>query len=145
MEKREIKLAGNKHSWTLAAICHHERTISRREFGRGRATCLATHSEFKIRKPWLLQSVTFPVNQSEGSRRVSIPEKHIKLSNTDADSLLIGTNTAKVMEPWQIISSHGENPYAVQALLGWVINCPLRRGSAKDNSKPLTPLSTGFH
>lgn len=40
--------------------------------------------------------------------------------------LLIGTNASKVIEPWEIINSQGERPYAVRTLVGWVINGPLK-------------------
>nr|XP_054593643.1 uncharacterized protein LOC129160669 [Nothobranchius furzeri] len=41
--------------------------------------------------------------------------------------LLIGTNASKLIEPWEVINSQGEGPYAIRSLLGWVVN-----GSAKD-------------
>lgn len=48
--------------------------------------------------------------------------------------LLIGTNASKIIEPWEIINSQGEGPYAVRTLVGWVVNGPLRHGkSAVDN------------
>lgn len=43
---------------------------------------------------------------------------------------MIGTNASKVMEPWEVINSRGEGPYAVRTLLGWVINRPLQGNSA---------------
>ncbi|KAL2098438.1 hypothetical protein ACEWY4_007645 [Coilia grayii] len=47
----------------------------------------------------------------------------VKIPQLDADiELLIGTNAAKVMEPWKIINSRGTGPYAVTTSLGWVIN-----------------------
>ncbi len=35
------------------------------------------------------------------------------------------------MEPWEIINSQGEGPYAVRTLLGWVVNGPLRGGEPR--------------
>lgn len=40
--------------------------------------------------------------------------------------LLIGTNASKLMEPWEVINSHEDGPYAVKTVLGWVINGPLQ-------------------
>lgn len=41
----------------------------------------------------------------------------------DADiGLLIGSNIPKAMEPWRIINSQGEGPYAVKTTLGWTIH-----------------------
>lgn len=30
-----------------------------------------------------------------------------------------------MLEPWEVINSHGSGPYAIRTLLGWVINGPL--------------------
>jgi len=45
--------------------------------------------------------------------------------------LLIGTNAPKLMDPWEIINSQGEGPYAVRTQLGWVVNGPLRGGEPR--------------
>ena len=42
--------------------------------------------------------------------------------------LLIGVNVPKAMEPWDVISSADEGPFAVKTVLGWVINGPLDIG-----------------
>lgn len=45
------------------------------------------------------------------------------IPHLDADiELLLGTNAAKVMEPWEVINSEGNGPYAVRTPLGWVVN-----------------------
>lgn len=55
---------------------------------------------------------------------------NINLHDVDSNvDLLIGTNAAKVMEPWEVINSQGEGPYAVRRV-GWVINGPLRGGGS---------------
>lgn len=47
----------------------------------------------------------------------------VKIPQLDADiELLIGTNAAKLMEPWKVINSRGNGPYAVNTPLGWVVN-----------------------
>ena len=53
-------------------------------------------------------------------KKVSIPEIDGNIE------LLIGMNASKIMEPWEIINSQGEGPYAVKTLVGWVVNGPLR-------------------
>ena len=53
-------------------------------------------------------------------QKVNIPEIDANIE------LLIGTNASKIMEPWEIINSQGEGPYAVKTLVGWVVNGPLR-------------------
>ena len=40
--------------------------------------------------------------------------------------ILIGGNAWNTMEPWKIVNSIGDGPYAVYTLLGWVVNGPVR-------------------
>lgn len=42
-------------------------------------------------------------------------------------ALLIGCDVYKAMEPWEVIHSEDDGPYAVRTVLGWVINGPLKR------------------
>ncbi|XP_072768487.1 uncharacterized protein [Nerophis lumbriciformis] len=52
---------------------------------------------------------------------------HITLPEIDSDiDLLIGTNASKVLEPWEVVNSQEDGPYAVRTLLGWVIYGPLK-------------------
>lgn len=56
--------------------------------------------------------------------------------------LLIGTNASKIIEPWEIINSQGEGPYAVKTLVGWVVNGPLKYGKpAVDNDCQSTTVN----
>lgn len=49
----------------------------------------------------------------------------VEIPVIDADlELLIGTNVPKVMEPWEVVHSMGDGPYAVRTLLGWVVSGP---------------------
>ena len=53
----------------------------------------------------------------------------VKLPSISAKvELLIGINAPKLLEPWEVINSQGEGPYAVRTQLGWVVNGPLRGG-----------------
>ncbi|KAI3375568.1 hypothetical protein L3Q82_003880 [Scortum barcoo] len=53
--------------------------------------------------------------------------RDIELPQINADiGLLIGCNVHKAMEPWEIIHSEDDGPYAVRTILGWVLNGPLR-------------------
>ena len=47
--------------------------------------------------------------------------------------LLIGANAPKALEPWKIVNSEGNGPYAVQTRLGWVINGPLGQEDSDDS------------
>lgn len=46
---------------------------------------------------------------------------------------LIGANAYKAMEPWEIINSQNNGPYAVKTVLGWVINGPISRCQEKES------------
>lgn len=57
--------------------------------------------------------------------------QEIKVKEIDADvDLLIGVNVPKAMEPWRVINSQENGPYAVRTLLGWVVNGPLNVSTA---------------
>lgn len=59
--------------------------------------------------------------------------KDVQLTTIKADiGLLIGANAPWALEPWRIIHSQGDGPYAVQTRLGWLINGPLSGGSPTD-------------
>lgn len=46
---------------------------------------------------------------------------------------LFGVNALKIMALYQIISSQGNGPYAVETLLGWVVKSPLNASTAMDD------------
>ncbi|KAK0147979.1 hypothetical protein N1851_012346 [Merluccius polli] len=55
--------------------------------------------------------------------------KEVRLPQIDADvEILIGVNAHSAMEPWKIIHSQDDGPYAeAYATLGWVVNGPLKK------------------
>lgn len=86
-----------------------------------------------IALPDVYTQTSMPVNkhkiptQSEVSKWLYL--KGVLLPTIEADiGLLIATNASKLLEPWEIINSQGDGPYAVRTLLGWVVNGPLRGG-----------------
>ena len=64
------------------------------------------------------------------------PHLHdIDLNVMDCEvGLLIGVNVPKAMEPWDVIPSVDNGPFAVRTLLGWVINGPLDLSSNDENN-----------
>ena len=65
----------------------------------------------------------------------------IQLKEIEADiELLIGTDVPQAMEPWNIINSHKNGPYAVQTLLGWVVTGPLSVESAAEHAGPIAEI-----
>ncbi|XP_024123270.2 uncharacterized protein LOC112143483 [Oryzias melastigma] len=71
------------------------------------------------------------------------PHLHgVQLPKIQADvGLLIGCDVYKAMEPWDIIHSVDNGPYAVRTVLGWVINGPLRDGNVNISSENDHPVS----
>ncbi|TKS65758.1 hypothetical protein D9C73_028515 [Collichthys lucidus] len=62
----------------------------------------------------------------------------VKIPHLDADiELLIGTNAAKLMEPWEVINSKGSGPYAVKTPLGWVVNGLMQEAICKGQGSHL--------
>lgn len=59
----------------------------------------------------------------------------MKLTGID---LLIGTDSPKVLEPWELVNSQGEGPYAMKTLLGWVFYGPLRGSNDSRDSNNST-------
>ncbi|XP_039509456.1 uncharacterized protein LOC120464180 [Pimephales promelas] len=54
----------------------------------------------------------------------------VSIPNIDSNvDLLIGANNSKAMEPWYIINSQQDGPYAVKTALGWVVNGPIKKES----------------
>ena len=53
--------------------------------------------------------------------------RDVRLPSINADiGLLIGNNVPKASEPWTVVNSQGDGPYAVRTLLGWSVNGPLK-------------------
>lgn len=75
------------------------------------------------------------VSQEELSQWPYLSDVQIPCIESNVD-MLIGTNVPKVLEPWEVVNSQGNGPYAVKTVLGWVVNGPLRDGENK--------LKTGF-
>lgn len=93
-----------------------------------------------ITLPDVYTQTSMPVNknniptQNEISRWSYLKGVSLPAINSDV-GLLIGTNASKVLEPWEIINSCNEGPYAVRTLLGWVVNGPLSgTGSGSESS-----------
>lgn len=57
---------------------------------------------------------------------------HISKIEANVD-LLIGTDAPKILEPWEVIHSHGRGPYAIRTVLGWVVNGLLNK--TRDSSR----------
>lgn len=95
-----------------------------------------------IELPEVYTQESIPVSRSNIPRQQDIEKwEHlnaVSIPELDAEvGLLIGTNAAMLMEPWEIINSKNNGPYAVRTLLGWVINGPLRARNGDQRSYPI--------
>ena len=67
---------------------------------------------------------------------------HIDIPSLDADTgILIGNNVPRAVEPWEVINSEGDGPYAVRTLLGWCVNGPLRGVAASLSDDKIPAVS----
>ena len=66
----------------------------------------------------------------------------IPLEHIDAEvGLLIGINVPRAMEPWEVVGSIDNSPFAVKTLLGWVINGPLDVSSQENTTSTCNSIS----
>ena len=83
-----------------------------------------------VELPPVLSQETLPVSKREIISNEDLKQwsylKGLYLPRIDSDiGLLIGINASKVMEPYEVIPSEGDGPFAVCTKLGWVVNGPL--------------------
>ncbi|XP_056001985.1 uncharacterized protein LOC125664373 [Ostrea edulis] len=91
-----------------------------------------------IELPPVFTQSTLPVSKKDVISLEDVkrwPHLHgVELNVIDCDiGLLIGVNVPKALEPWEIIPSASNGPFAVKTLLGWVINGPLEVITNNDN------------
>ena len=91
-----------------------------------------------ISLPAVLTQVSLPVSREHVPSQEDI-ERWPHLSPVVVSSLqagvdlLIGNNVPKATEPWEVINSVNDGPYAVRTVLGWSINGPLRSPTGSDD------------
>lgn len=73
--------------------------------------------------PNIYTQKTMPVNTANIIKQKDLTQwpylEHIEIPEIDSNvELLIGTNASKLLEPWEIVNSQGEGPFAVKTLLG---------------------------
>ncbi|KAL7883055.1 hypothetical protein SRHO_G00007130 [Serrasalmus rhombeus] len=125
---RKLNLAGAKTNILLRTL-GQERTVSTFSF-KGLQISGLTQETF-LDLPEVFTEKTMPVSRNNILIQEDLEEwaylKDINIPSLEADvELLIGTNAQKLMEPWEVINSHGEGPYAIRTLLGWVVSGPLK-------------------
>ena len=84
-----------------------------------------------IELPDVYTQKEMPVTKEDIPRQEYIDQwpylKDVRLPQIDAGiRLIIGNNVPKAVEPWQVVNSQEDGPYAIRTLLGWAVNGPLR-------------------
>lgn len=87
-----------------------------------------------IQLPDVFTQRTIPVHKGNIPQQKDLERwpylKEVCLPSIKAEiGLLIGANVPEVMEPWQVISSRDNGPFAVRTKLGWTVNGPLRNSN----------------
>lgn len=72
------------------------------------------------------------ITQKELCKWSYLDKVRIPYIQADVD-LLIGMNASDVIEPYEIINSHGNGPFAIKTLLGWVVNGTMVGNSDRKN------------
>lgn len=88
------------------------------------------NSDIFLDLPDVYTQQTIPVTKDNVPKQQELRKwphlNDVSISSINAEvELLIGVNAPKALEPWRIINSKGNGPYAVETLLGWVVNGPL--------------------
>ena len=97
-----------------------------------------------ISLPKVYTQKTIPVTRENIPTQQDIDKwsylQEVKLPCIDAEiGILIGNNVHKAFEPWKVIHSQNNGPYAVKTILGWTVNGPLReQNSGVDGSEQVT-------
>ncbi|XP_043983761.1 uncharacterized protein LOC122837472 [Gambusia affinis] len=125
---QRLQLKGKKTSIQLQTMGHKD--IVSTNIISGLQVAALDKNDF-IDLPDVMTQKLMPVSKQNVPQQEDIDKwpylQSIKLHNIDTDvDLLIGADAPKVMEPWELINSQEEGPYAVWTRVGWVINGPLR-------------------
>ena len=68
--------------------------------------------------------------------------EEVRLPSIKAEiGLLIGANAHKAMEPWQVINSQDDGPYAVSTAIGWIVNGPIKNEDEPQHSEGLQSVT----
>lgn len=132
---KELKLTGRKTNILLRTM-GQERSVS---------THVCTELEISglnennfVDLPQVFSQKEIPVKGENIPQQKDVQKwkylEEVHLPQIDAGiGLLIGTNVPKILEPWKVINSRGDGPYAVKTILGWIVNGPLERENIQTN------------
>lgn len=96
------------------------------------------HGETFMKLPEVYTHSEIPVTKENIPTQDDIKKwpylKEVQLVTVDKEvGILIGLNCPKALEPWKVVKSEGNGPYAVRTQLGWVVNGPLESNPCVDD------------
>ncbi len=129
---QRLNLTGRRTNFLLQTM-GQERVVSAYSVSGLEISGLETNHFYKL--PEILTQKEMPVSTNnivtEGDLAKWPYLSKVKIPSLSANvDLLIGSNAPKMLEPWEVINSQGEGPYAIRTALGWVINGPLHGSSS---------------
>lgn len=130
----QLNASGKKVEIMLKTMGQERPVSSYKRFGMEVA---ALKQNEYLRLPDVYTQKVIPVTKENMPKEENLRKwpylKDVELTPINAGiGLLIGVNSPKALEPWRIINSEGNGPYAVLTHLGWVVNGPLNQGSEQD-------------
>ena len=124
---RQLRTSGVRTNFVLKTMAGRDRVSS--QVVTGLQVCSLDGSNM-VSLPKVYSQPEIPVGRGDIPSQDYVNEwpylQDVCLETIDAGvGLLIGNDVPVVMEPWRVINSQGDGPYAVKTLLGWAISGPL--------------------
>ncbi|XP_071951906.1 uncharacterized protein [Antedon mediterranea] len=130
-EKRQTRLI-------LSTINHRDQPVNSHIVSSLEVSNLVGGTPIKLPRLYTVKEI--PVTKEEIPLQKDIRTwpylQDLKIPELDAEiGLLIGNDVPKAMEPWEVINSQGDGPYATKTRLGWAINGPIRRSELTNDER----------
>ncbi|KAK0139489.1 hypothetical protein N1851_023681 [Merluccius polli] len=136
---QRLNIAGRRTSFLLQTM-GQERVVPAYSLSSLEVSGLENNLFYKL--PEVLTQKKMPVSLDNIVKEEDLAKwpylSEVKIPSLMANvDLLIGSNAPRMLEPWEVVNSHGEGPYAIRTALGWVINGPVHgNGSSLEVKHP---------
>ena len=122
--RQQLNIGGKKTKMNLRTITGSKTTDSRIIRGLEVTDLEENHI---VKLPVAYTQREIPVSKNDIMTQADIQNysylHQVHLPTIDADiGLLIGNNVPEAFEPWEVIHSQGNGPFAIRTRLGWVVN-----------------------
>ena len=136
---QRLNIAGRRTSFLLQTM-GQERVVPAYSLSSLEVSGLENNLFYKL--PKVLTQKKMPVSPDNIVKEEDLAKwpflSEVKIPSLMANvDLLIGSNAPRMLEPWEVVNSQGEGPYAIRTALGWVINGPVHgNGSSLEVKHP---------